>query len=269
MVFGFQGQPRTGARQQASAPLRRFANALGRSLALAAGTSLLCFAGKATAVETVVLQYGGQEQTISTTPLSDFVSSGTAPAELSDFLQNLGDLSELLPDILGTEIRISPDFIQSTLDTSLGEFVLIQLDQAMNAGSPEANIASLRGTVEAAAGDDGAISLLELIEKYPADTLNVDLNGLQLAYVRVSNFIERVEPALRVAKEFLQNLICDCENAPAAGAEAAPTSNAPTDAAPGMADPQSALPTGGRAACARAELLSVVAQLKALETGNR
>lgn len=261
MVFGFQGQPRTGNRQRAIA--------LGRSLALAAGASLLCFAGKATAVETVVLQHGGQEQTISTTTLSDFVNSRIAPAELSDFLQTLGNLSELLPDILGTEIRISPDFIQSTLDSSLGEFVLIQLDQAMNAGSPEANIASLRGTVEAAAGDDGSISLLELIEKYPAGTLNVNLNGLQLAYVRVSNFIERVEPALRVAKEFLQNLICDCENAPAAEAEAAPASNAPTDAAPAMADPQSALPTGGRAACARAELLSVLAQLEALETGNR
>ncbi|NJL02905.1 MAG: alpha/beta hydrolase [Spirulinaceae cyanobacterium SM2_1_0] len=260
MVFGFQGK--------LSVQFQRGAIALGRSFLLASGVSLLGWVGEAAAVETVVLQYSGQEQVISVETLSDFANSGTVPAELSDFFAEIGDLSELLPDILSQEIRISQDFIQSTLDTSLGEFVLIQLDQAMNTGRPEANINALRGTIEAAIADDGALSLIELIDRYPAEMLNVDLNGLQLAYTRVSNFIERVEPALRVAREFLQDLICDCETPTAT--EAADPSEA--DAEILDADTQSTLPAGGRVAykdCARAELLSILAQLEAIEMAHQ
>ncbi len=248
---------------QGHAPIfRQRAIALGRAFILGTGASLLCWGSSATAVETVILQHGNQEQRVSIQTLRDYVNSGTAPAELSDFLGNLGNLSELLPEVLGREIRVGQDFIRSTLETSIGEFILIQLDQAMNTGSPEANIDALRRSIESAVLDDGALSLLELIERYPGDTLRVNLNGLQLAYVRVSNFIERVEPALRVAKDFLQDLICDCDpgTAPAA-TEVQPEAEA--EATEG--DPQATLPAGGRAACQQAALLDWLTHLETVE----
>ncbi|WP_263975319.1 alpha/beta hydrolase [Leptolyngbya sp. 7M] len=120
----------------------------------------------------------------------------------------------------GTLETIETEF----LDSSIGRFVLLQLQRLIQGSS---DLADLRTAVRTSIQDQ-QISVLEVLENYPIPEVTLNISGLVTTYNDVSAFVERILPALEVAKDYLQRIVCDCEAATTASTST-PTS-APTSA---------------------------------------
>ncbi|RMG07441.1 MAG: alpha/beta hydrolase [Cyanobacteria bacterium J055] len=194
----------------------------GRSLLLGIGASVFGFGSSASAIETIILRYNTEEVTVTLEELESFAGG----AEIETIRQLLegrvqetqdiaSDIVQLLRDALVEDIRISPrmqENITNFLDSSTGEFLLTQLDRVINStsASTQDSLADLQSSVEASIEDDGFISVLELVRRYPQDTVRVDASGLTGTVNDVAAFVEEIEPVLQTLRDVLQDLICDC-----------------------------------------------------------
>ncbi|MEO0375974.1 MAG: alpha/beta hydrolase, partial [Cyanobacteria bacterium P01_A01_bin.17] len=108
-------------------------------------------------------------------------------------------------------------FVENFLQSKNGEFLFLQLDKAISSssGRTEADLEALKSAVLESI-DDRQVSFLEIIDRHPMDTIRVDLTNLEGTYNDVSGFVERVLPALEVAKGVLQDIVCDCDSAQSA-----------------------------------------------------
>lgn len=197
----------------------------GRALVLGAGASLFGFCSSAAAIDTIILRYNAEEVTVTLDELNSF-ASGTEVDAIRELLEGrisetqnaAGDVVQLLRDALVQDIRISPrmqENITNFLSSSTGEFLLTQLDRAINSTTPgtQDSLADLQSSVEAAIEDDGFISVLELVTRYPQNTVRLDASGLTGTVNDVAAFVEQVEPVLQTLRDVMQDLICDCPSA--------------------------------------------------------
>jgi hypothetical protein len=195
-----------------NAIVNKLGNKLGQSCALGIGASLICLANPASATEIINIKYQETQITVPTGLLVDFARTGELPSEVNTFLEGIGeDLPNILQDFLTLEVRLSPTFIQDVLGSSIGEFVLLQIDKAINTGQVGDDLVALKSAIDESLAQDSRISLLELVQRYPVETLNLDLSGMETVYNQVSQFLVQIEPALNVARNLLEPLICDCD----------------------------------------------------------
>lgn len=139
------------------------------SLAIAWGAGT----GPAIAAETITLRYGPLGGALPVTDLVTWADRG----ELSDDLETYLILSQQRPDrvrqILTQRVTMPPALLDRALASSQGAILLEQLSQVLQGPKRTDNNQNLRRALMAAAENDGQISLLELLQKYP--TQNVDL----------------------------------------------------------------------------------------------
>lgn len=139
------------------------------SLAIAWGAGT----GPAIAAETITFRYGPLGGALPVTDLATWADRG----ELSDDLETYLILSQQRPDrvrqILTQRVTMPPVLLDRALASSQGAILLEQLSQVLQGPKRTDNNQNLRRALMAAAENDGQISLLELLQKYP--TQNVDL----------------------------------------------------------------------------------------------
>ncbi|OCQ91581.1 hypothetical protein AMR42_03670 [Limnothrix sp. PR1529] len=139
------------------------------SLAIAWGAGT----GPVIAAETITLRYGPLGGALPVTDLVTWADRG----ELSDDLETYLILSQQRPDrvrqILTQRVTMPPALLDRALASSQGVILLEQLSQVLQGPKHTDNNQNLRRALMAAAENDGQISLLELLQKYP--TQNVDL----------------------------------------------------------------------------------------------
>lgn len=207
---------------------------VGQSVFLGVGASVLMGSG-AIAADSVLIQYQGRERTITTSGLEAFVTTGEAVSDdVQEFFTENPEIATIAQDIISAEIFINPSFIEQFEGSSLGEFVLIQLNKVLGTPSGNEDLEPLRVAVVNSFEGDNRFSVLEIIENYPSDTIRLDFSGLQPIVRDVRTFVERVQPALEVAREFLQDIVCDCE--PGTTVEAPAATEAVDEAPPEVMD---------------------------------
>ncbi|MCM1981571.1 alpha/beta hydrolase [Lyngbya confervoides] len=167
------------------------------------------------AAEQIFLNYQGSEVSVGRQELESFTETGILPESIQDLLGTDAQVPAAIRTLLIQEIRV-PKFLDRFLDSATGEFALGQLDDAISSttGKTEKDLLDLKSAVNLAAVDS-KISFMELVRKYPQRTVRVNLTNLEGTYNRVSDFVERVAPALEIAKGFLADIICDCNTAAA------------------------------------------------------
>ncbi|MBE9039237.1 alpha/beta hydrolase [Oscillatoriales cyanobacterium LEGE 11467] len=180
------------------------------------------------AIETIIIRYQNEEVTITFDDIRSF-SAGDVVPEIEDFLreqddrvQNTAsdvstDIVKLLRDALREEITISSSFrddIEGFLDSGTGEFLLVQLDRVISGAgaSTRRSVDDLEIAITSAIDNDGFISALELIEKFPQDTVRIDASGLSNAVADVKTFVEEIEPILQTVRNVLEDVVCDCDD---------------------------------------------------------
>ncbi len=183
---------------------------LGQILILGAGATL-ALSNRANATEVITLQYKDRSALVTINDLSRFARTGVIPPSI----QNLFDTTDKVPSdistILNQELKISRQFIDSFIDSAIGDFVLGGLDDVINNASSRRDLTNVRSTLVAAYEDDNRVSLIELIERYPQREVQVNITSLEKTYNTVNGIVEDVFPALEVAKTYVQDLVCDCD----------------------------------------------------------
>ncbi|MBP0014061.1 MAG: alpha/beta hydrolase [Roseofilum sp. SBFL] len=202
-------------------------NALGRfrqsAIATLLGTaasaaSIVCFAPTAQAADTIIFKYKSEQITLEVRELRDFARTGEIPSDLRRFLDDTDQVPSEVQDVLNLSIRVNPNFLRDLIDTSTGEFVVLKLDEAIASSASRQDLDAVKNTLLEAVEDDGELSIIGLLERYPIETITVDITNLEPVYLQAKALIERIIPALEVAKRFLQDIVCECEE----------TSNLPT-----------------------------------------
>ncbi|WP_416676057.1 alpha/beta hydrolase [Egbenema bharatensis] len=173
---------------------------------------VLAFGGRANAVETVRLVFESNDAVVSLDDIRAFAQTGQPPAEIEQFLLDNGQPAEVIARLLTEEITLSENLrqrIRTRLEeSSIGQFILYEIDKIVQGSG---DITALKNALDRTM-EDRTISVLELLENYTdANQVTVNLVGLRQTYTDVKNFVERVIPALEVARDFLQNAICECE----------------------------------------------------------
>lgn len=190
---------------------------LTKSLLLGVGAGVFGIVGSASAAETILLRFEETQVSVPIREIEAFAESGAVGGELQEFFQRYPEIQAETQEILDQKITVTEAFIQRTLSGSTGEFVLIQLRKLLSNPSGDSDIESLRTTLIDAYEDDNRFSVLELLQKYPEDEIYVDVRGLQQVYGDVVAFVERIQPILETAREYLQDLVCDCPTPTADG----------------------------------------------------
>lgn len=196
-----------------------------------ATVGVLILSSSAVAIETVELQYQDQQVTVSLDEIRTYAESGEASAELQAFIGDNAEIAELVGDLLVREITITEQFrerVQRDLQgSSFGQFLLLQVDKLIT-GSED--LTELQSAIQTSLADNNRISIVEILDNYSAPGgAMVNLSEAGVIYNDVQAFVERVLPALEVAKEYLQEVICECEAAPATGATESNESPVPAE----------------------------------------
>ncbi|WP_299412787.1 alpha/beta hydrolase [Acaryochloris sp. IP29b_bin.148] len=187
-----------------------FQSLLSWSVAGLTTMNALFFATQTQAAESIFVRYKDTEVTVTRSELNDFSNTGELPPSLEKLLDTDMELPEVARKALSTQITV-PTFLQNFLEGSNGEFLLFKLDQAISStsGRTEDGLESLKTAVLNSIEDE-RVSFIEIIDKYPQNTIRVNLTNLESTYTQVSGFVEKTLPALEVAKGVLSDFICDC-----------------------------------------------------------
>ena len=182
---------------------------LSKVLLLGAGATL-ALSNNATATEIIALQYKESSTSVTINDLSSFARTGIIPQSIQNFFDTTDSIPNEISSILAKELKFSPQFVNSLIESSLGDFILGGLDEVINNSPSRRDLDNIRSTFVAAYEDNNRISLIELIERYPQRELEIDITNLEGTYNKISGIVEDVLPALEVAKAYVQDLVCDC-----------------------------------------------------------
>lgn len=168
------------------------------------------------AAERVILTYGPLQEQFSIQDMQTFAETGELSRLRQFQLRVAGADPEVLRGFLNQKLQVDLLFLDRTLNSLPGEFLLYQIGQVVHNRQRVAPIQSLRSALVLSAREDNYISLLEFLQNYPLP--EVYLDGKKIAEIgqRVGNTRARVERYLEtmaaVVQQVLSEPLCACES---------------------------------------------------------
>jgi len=187
--------------------------ALGMAVCLAT-TSLVFIQSPQTVVaqpvvQKVTLTYGPQQLSIPIEDLQMFAETGEASKMIRFIAGFVDDDREVFRNVLTQTVPApNPLFLNDAMDFIAGELFLFEIGQVIHTPSRKNVIEALRASIGLSVLDDREISLLEVIEKYPAQELFVDVLQLSKASRYVTFLVNGAQEGLMFMRETLGDLIC-------------------------------------------------------------
>ncbi len=160
--------------------------------------AVCCSIRSAEAAESVIINYGILQQSVSVSELSDLARNGEATRSLNRYLKRVNREPNDLQEILTKKIKIDPIVLSKTLNSLPGEMLLEGVSEVIRTPSRRASRQSLRAAIVGSALSDGEIQLIEVIENYPTQQVYVEGDRL----VQIYKQLDRV---LRYVPKFLFN----------------------------------------------------------------
>ena len=150
---------------------------IGIALLLGASASIVS-SSRAFGAEKVVLTFGPIRQTINISDLEDFAKDGTTTPTLQQIIQFSKMDAQILRGLIGLEIGLKPANLARVVYSAPGEKITDEIGQAIRTQRRTESGKALRAAVILAAGDDGKVSLLEVLKKYPLPEVYVDVASI-------------------------------------------------------------------------------------------
>ncbi len=162
---------------------------LNRSLLLLLIIAFSLSNGSAFAAENVVIKYRIFRESLSVKELTNFAQTG----ELSTSLRVNFALAKQQPKVirgyLTETVTVNPVLLDRVLNSSVGNIVLDRIGEAIHTPSRKADRQALRAALILSAssevsnsGNKNNISLIEIIQNYPASEVEVEGEVLERAY---------------------------------------------------------------------------------------
>lgn len=148
------------------------------------------------AAEEVMLRYRGLNRTVAVVDLANLATTGEAPTRLSDLLDQVSLSPATLQSVLAHNVTTDVVVLDKALNSLPGEWLLDQLGQAIRPVSGEASRQALRSALVLSASDDGALTLLEILQAYPAETVVLEVEQIQSFMERMETFLQPISHVL-------------------------------------------------------------------------
>jgi hypothetical protein len=151
---------------------------IGIALVVGASASLLSSSSRAFAAEKVVLTFGPIREAINISDLEDFAKDGTTTPALKQIIGFSKMDPKILQGLIGLQIGLKPANLARVIYSTPGEKITDEIGQAIRTQRRTESGKALRAAVVLAAGDDGKVSLLEILKKYPLPEVYVDVASI-------------------------------------------------------------------------------------------
>ena len=150
----------------------------------------------ALAAESVVLKYRIFRESVSVQELSTFAQTGKLSTSLRVNLALARQNPEAIRQYLTEPVKINPVILDKVLNSRIGNVILDQLTQVIHTRSRQADKQALRAALVVSASKDRQITLIEVIENYPTNEVEVEGDRLEAAYRQLRRLQENL-PFLR------------------------------------------------------------------------
>ncbi|MEM9135807.1 MAG: alpha/beta hydrolase [Cyanobacteria bacterium P01_F01_bin.42] len=148
---------------------------LGVAALLGASTTFTLFSGSAFAAEKVVMKYGPFSRSVSVESLKSYASSGKASPELASLLRVVkSEQRQSIAGLLNTRLPFNVVQVDRLLRSPIGERFLSSMAEATILPG-DSEVKALRSAAILAASEDEALSFGTLLEKYPTETLTINV----------------------------------------------------------------------------------------------
>ena len=155
---------------------------LRRALVLVGSTYFLLLSPPVFAAEQVVLNYGIFRESLSVEELSTFAQTGELSRSLRVNFALARQDPKAIRQYLTEPVKVNLVFLDRVLNSRIGNIILDQISQVIYTPSRKADRQALRAALVLSASQDGQVSLIEIIENYPTNEVEVDGKRLEGAY---------------------------------------------------------------------------------------
>lgn len=186
--------------------MRLLPELLHSGLALTAALAIALSSVSALAAEKVVFKYRIFRQSISVEELSTFAQTGDLSSSLRVNLALARQDPKVIRRYLTEPIAVNPVLLDRVLNSPAGNFILDEISQAIHTPSRRADRQALRAALvlsaarnypQSSAKSDRHISLIEVIQNYPAAEVEVEGDFLERAYRQLRQLEKGLPDLLR------------------------------------------------------------------------
>ncbi|MGB3263806.1 MAG: alpha/beta hydrolase [Microcoleus sp.] len=169
---------------------------IGTALFLGASASILS-SSKALGAEKVVLTFGPIAQAINISDLENFAKDGTTTPTIKQIIGFSKMDPQVLRGLMSLEIGLKPAILARVVYSTPGEKITDEIGQAIRTHRRTESGKALRAAVILASGDDGRLSLLEILKKYPLPEVYVDVASIAATVGKVQGLVGNVQSLLQ------------------------------------------------------------------------
>ncbi|WP_418006542.1 alpha/beta hydrolase [Nostoc piscinale] len=153
----------------------------------------------AKAAERVYLSYSVLEFSVSVTALENYAKKGIIDDELAIYQQYIPPQQfQELRSILITPVKSSPAVVSQFLSTPQGEFLLRRFTEVIQNKSPQTQpiLDEMRSALILAVAESEGLTLLNLLRKYPANSIRIDLGRSFKIATELENLVQATNQAI-------------------------------------------------------------------------
>jgi hypothetical protein len=170
---------------------------IGTAIFLGASASILSSSTRALGAEKIVLTFGPIRQAINISDLEDFAKNGTTTPTLQQIIQVSKMDAGTLRGLVGLEIGLKPANLARIVYSTPGEKITDEIGQAIRTQRRTESGKALRAALILAASDDGKVSMLEILKKYPLPEVYVEVASIATAVAKVQGLAGNLQSLLQ------------------------------------------------------------------------
>jgi hypothetical protein len=170
---------------------------LRRALVLMATANILLFNTSVIAADQVVLKYRILRKSISVEELSAFAKTGELSKSLRINLALAQQDPKAVRRYLTQPVKVNVVLLDRLLNSPVGNLILDEVTEVVHTPSGKADRQALRSALVISASRDSNISLIEIIQNYPTQVVQVEGDRLESAYRQLRRLGGRLQDLLR------------------------------------------------------------------------
>ena len=171
---------------------------------IAGGLVFATIALPSRAAERVVLDYGRWQATITTQDLAALAQGQPPSADLGGLLILANQDPATVGAILNRTVHLDSPWLLTALETPLADPLLDVIGEAIAAPDRTAGRAALRTMLRDATADDHQFSTLELLQRYPGDTVRIRGDRLLDLSRQIDHQLDQLQDAPNQLSDWLR-----------------------------------------------------------------
>ena len=178
-----------------------FRSTLRHAMFWGAGTIILLHSSQAIAAEQVILKYRIFRESIPVKDLTALAQTGETSLKLRAYLALARQDPQQVRKTLTQEVKVSPILLDRVLNSRVGDVVLDQVSQAIHTPSKQADRQAMRSALVLSAQGDSKINLIEVIQNYPTQEVEVEgdrLEAVARQLVRLGSRLQNLLGGIRL-----------------------------------------------------------------------